>query len=46
MANSLSASFPKVWARVQQEVFDKTPVYRAICSFKEQAGLKKGTIVN
>jgi hypothetical protein len=46
MANNLSASSAALWSKVSQYNLLKTSIFRSICSFAEQAGLKMGVSVD
>lgn len=46
MANSLAPSSPAYWSKVAHRNLIKKSIFRSICSFKEQAGLKDGLSVD
>lgn len=46
MANSLSASFPEIWAKEQQEVFYKQNVAMAVADVSFKATMSRGDTLN
>lgn len=46
MANSLSASFPEIWAKEQQEVFYKENVAMAVADVSFKAQMSRGDTLN